>query len=61
MKKINGTNYWSYKRMDYDNSRVAQSYFGKKISSRYNATSECDSGCSVCATSSCATGCNCDD
>lgn len=61
MKNINSTNYWSHNRMDYDNSRVAQSYFGKKISGRCNVTSECESGCSTCATSSCATGCTSDD
>lgn len=60
MKKVERTNYWTQVRKDYDNSRVAQSYFGKKIPSQSHATSECDSGCSTCATSSCATGCNSD-
>ena len=60
MEKIKKTNYWTNAREDYDNSRVAQSYFGKTISDRGNAASECESGCSSCATSSCATGCTSD-
>lgn len=61
MKKIHSTNYWLQSRMDYINSRVAQSYFGRKISGGSNAASECLSGCSSCITSSCATGCTNDD
>ena len=61
MKKIYSANYWSQNRPDYVNSRVAQSYFGKKILSGSNAVSECESGCSTCATSSCATGCTSGD
>lgn len=61
MREITCTNYWSQNRMDYDNSRVAQSYFGKMIPSGSSVTSECESGCSTCATSSCATGCTSND
>lgn len=61
MRQIKATNYWLQNRTDYDNSRVAQSYFGKEIPSGSSVTSECESGCSSCATSSCATGCTSDD
>lgn len=61
MEKVYSTNYWSQKRMDYANSRVAQSYFGRTVVGEQNSASECESGCSTCATSSCATGCTSDD
>ncbi|WP_415980100.1 hypothetical protein [Faecalicoccus pleomorphus] len=61
MRTIINTNYWLQDKIDYDNSRVAQSYFGNKVLNEDYNMSECLSGCTTCATTSCATGCMVDD
>ena len=59
IKKNNGiqkTNYWT-KGKEYIPMRSAQSFVNPVAKAKAVANSECESGCSSCPTSSCASGC----